>query len=77
MSKPSEVGTFSAGESRFREAFEDDVVWAVLGAELAFDGLVAVFVDGVDVGLDPLDLGLGVHPAVAMQRARSEPTRGV
>jgi len=42
------VGAFAAGQAGFGEAFQDDVLEVVLGAEGAFFGLVAVLVDGVD-----------------------------
>src|SRR4029450_1807697 len=48
-----------------RCAFEHFVFDPILLAELELLGLVAVFVDGVDVGLDPQELRLGVHPAHA------------
>lgn len=46
-----------------RHALEDEILDAVLLAVVSLLRLVAVFVDGVDVGLDAPHLRLGVEPA--------------
>src|ERR1700690_3524435 len=46
-----------------RSALKHDVLEAVSAAEFALLGLVAVLVHDVQVGRDPVDLRLGIHPA--------------
>lgn len=62
-SESAQVRAAPAREAFLGNALEDEVLDAVFGAEDALLGFVAVFVDGVDVGLDAPHLRLGIEPA--------------
>jgi hypothetical protein len=62
--KASQFRAGPADETFSRFPLQDDVLDVVLLAESTFLRLISVFIDDVTVGLESLDLRLGVHPAM-------------
>jgi len=62
--KAAEVGARAGGEAGGGKALQHQELEAEFLAVSAFAALVTVFVDSVDVGLEPADFRVGIEPAL-------------
>ena len=65
--KSTQVRAVALGQAGRGRAFEDKIFDAVLLAILALAAFVAVFVHGVDVGLEPFDFRVGIQQPVPVE----------